>query len=52
MQGSVTLTPLELLALAALPLSSISSALKEQITSRFGSRDEQSDDQTNPSQKG
>lgn len=35
MNGSISLTPLELLALAALPLSAISKALKEWIIGRF-----------------
>jgi hypothetical protein len=52
MEGSITLAPLELLALAALPLSALSGVLKGQI-SRFSSSDAQSDDQqSTPSQKG
>ncbi|ELZ94911.1 hypothetical protein C440_07542 [Haloferax mucosum ATCC BAA-1512] len=36
MDGSVTLSPLEFLAVAALPLSAISGVLKAQIQRHFG----------------
>lgn len=38
MNGEVVLSPLELLAVAALPLSAISKTLKEQIRSRLGAK--------------
>ncbi|ADE03637.1 MULTISPECIES: hypothetical protein [Haloferax] len=44
MDGSVTLSPLELLAVAALPLSAISGVLKAQIQRRFGQQKKTDDD--------
>ncbi|WP_380681068.1 hypothetical protein [Salinigranum sp. GCM10025319] len=45
MSGEVTLGPLELLAVAALPLSAISGALKRYVQRRFGGSFESSENE-------